>query len=114
MFFTPPMVSDVTALWKGVADRMFAGGAGGNATTTGMKGCVGGSMGHPSSLSAGAQKRVGDGAGGNSTETATGKSGEATKTPGAMPEMATGAGVSVRGSGWGVFVAAAAAAVACL
>jgi hypothetical protein len=118
MFFTPPMVSDVTALWKGVADRMFAGAAGGNATAAaGMKGCVAGSMGHPSSLSAGAQKRVGDGAGGNGTETATGKSNEATKTPGATPEMATGAGVSVRtsGSGWGVFVvAAAAAAVACL
>jgi hypothetical protein len=115
MFFTPPMVSDVTALWKGVADRMFAGGAGGNGTAAGMKGCVAGSMGHPSSLSAGGQKRVG---GGNGTETATGRSGEATKTPGAMPEMATGAGVSVRGSGsvWGVFVAAAAAAaaVACL
>lgn len=52
MFFTAAMVSDVTALWKGVADRMFKGD---------MDQCVKGSTGDVSSVSAGGQKRAGDG-----------------------------------------------------
>ncbi|KAJ8110887.1 hypothetical protein OPT61_g6385 [Boeremia exigua] len=52
MFFTAAMVTDVTQLWKGVADRMFKNG-------TNM--CVTGSTGDPSSVSAGGQKRAGDG-----------------------------------------------------
>ena len=54
MFFTPAMVSDVTALWKGVADRMFTGEGG-------MQQCVQGSTGDATSVSAGGQKRAGDG-----------------------------------------------------
>ena len=52
MFFTAAMVTDVTALWKGVADRMFKNG-------TSM--CVAGSTGNPTAVSAGGQKRAGDG-----------------------------------------------------
>jgi hypothetical protein len=54
MWFTAPMISDVTVLWKGVADRMFR-----NSNATG--GCVAGSTLHPTSVSAGGQKRAGDG-----------------------------------------------------
>lgn len=52
MFFTAAMVTDVTQLWKGVADRMFK-------NNTDM--CVAGSTGNPTSISAGGQKRAGDG-----------------------------------------------------
>lgn len=52
MFFTAAMVTDVTELWKGVADRMFKNG-------TDM--CVAGSTGNPTAVSAGGQKRAGDG-----------------------------------------------------
>jgi hypothetical protein len=52
MFFTAAMVTDVTELWKGVADRMFKNG-------TDM--CVKGSTGDLTSVSAGGQKRAGDG-----------------------------------------------------
>lgn len=52
MWFTAPMITDVTELWKGVADRMFKNG-------TDM--CVKGSTGNPTSVSAGGQKRAGDG-----------------------------------------------------
>lgn len=52
MWFTAPMITDVTELWKGVADRMFKNG-------TSM--CVGGSTSDPTSVSAGGQKRAGDG-----------------------------------------------------
>ncbi len=52
MFFTAAMVTDVTQLWKGVADRMFKNG---------MDMCVAGSTGNPTSVSAGGQKRAGDG-----------------------------------------------------
>jgi hypothetical protein len=52
MWFTAPMITDVTELWKGVADRMFKNG-------TSM--CVKGSMGDPTSVTAGGQKRAGDG-----------------------------------------------------
>lgn len=54
MFFTAAMVTDPTELWKGVADRMFKGAAG-------MEQCVQGSTGDASSVSAGGQKRAGDG-----------------------------------------------------
>ncbi|RMZ70259.1 peptidase S41 family [Pyrenophora seminiperda CCB06] len=54
MWFTSKMVSDVTEVWKGVADRMFMG----NGT---MMGCVEGSTGAPSSVSGGGQLRGGDG-----------------------------------------------------
>ncbi|KAF9700862.1 hypothetical protein EKO04_000746 [Ascochyta lentis] len=52
MWFTAPMITDVTQLWKGVADRMFKNG-------TSM--CVAGSTGDATSVSAGGQKRAGDG-----------------------------------------------------
>ncbi|KAL6709502.1 hypothetical protein ACN47E_001437 [Coniothyrium glycines] len=52
MFFTAAMVSDVTQLWKGVADRMF-----GNQ----MDRCVEGSTGDATSISGGGQFRAGDG-----------------------------------------------------
>lgn len=52
MFFTAAMVTDVTELWKGVADRMFKNG---------MDMCVAGSTGNPTSVSAGGQKMAGDG-----------------------------------------------------
>ncbi|KAE8831204.1 hypothetical protein HRS9122_08794 [Pyrenophora teres f. teres] len=54
MWFTSKMISDVTEVWKGVADRMFMG----NGT---MMGCVEGSTGAPSSISGGGQLRGGDG-----------------------------------------------------
>lgn len=53
MFFTAAMVTDVTEVWKGVADRMFKNGT---------DRCVTGSTGDPTSVSAGGQKRAGDGA----------------------------------------------------
>lgn len=52
MFFTAAMVTDVTQLWKGVADRMFKNGT---------DKCVAGSTGNPTSVSAGGQRRAGDG-----------------------------------------------------
>lgn len=52
MWFTAPMITDVTELWKGVADRMFKNGT---------SECVKGSTGDPTSVSAGGQKRAGDG-----------------------------------------------------
>ncbi|PSN65502.1 hypothetical protein BS50DRAFT_496323 [Corynespora cassiicola Philippines] len=51
MFYTAPMVNDVTQVWKGVADRMFRNG-------TNM--CVMGSTGDPSSISGGGQMRSGN------------------------------------------------------
>jgi hypothetical protein len=56
MFFTAGMVSDVTQVWKGVADRMFRNGTG-----AGMGMCVQGSTGHETSVSGGGQFRGGDG-----------------------------------------------------
>jgi hypothetical protein len=53
MWFTAKMISDVTEVWKGVADRMFMG----NGTTS----CVEGSTGDKSSVSGGGQLRGGDG-----------------------------------------------------
>ncbi|KAI4665035.1 uncharacterized protein J4E79_003334 [Alternaria viburni] len=53
MWFTGKMISDVTEVWKGVADRMFRG--------NGTMGCVQGSSGDPSSISGGGQLRGGDG-----------------------------------------------------
>lgn len=99
MFFTAPMVSDVTALWKGVADRMFVDGpvAKPKNGSMPMQMCVQGSMGHPTSISAGGQKRAGDGG--------------ITRGP---PEMATG-GVSGRSAVGGVaWVGVVAAVVAAL
>ncbi|KAI8939568.1 hypothetical protein NX059_003332 [Plenodomus lindquistii] len=52
MWFTAPMISDVTEVWKGVADRMF---------NNGTSLCVEGSTGDPSSISGGGQTRGGDG-----------------------------------------------------
>jgi len=56
MWFTPPMISDVTQVWKGVADRMFREGDG-----LGMGMCVEGSTKAQSSVSGGGQFRGGDG-----------------------------------------------------
>ncbi|KAH9880018.1 hypothetical protein J1614_002043 [Plenodomus biglobosus] len=52
MWFTAPMITSVTEVWKGVADRMFKNG-------TSL--CVEGSTGDPSSISGGGQTRGGDG-----------------------------------------------------
>lgn len=52
MFFTAPMITDVTLVWKGVVDRMFNGQ---------VDKCVEGSTGDPSSISGGGQFRAGDG-----------------------------------------------------
>jgi hypothetical protein len=54
MWFTAKMITDVTEVWKGVADRMFSG--------NGTAGCVQGSTLNPSSVSGGGQLRGGDGA----------------------------------------------------
>ncbi|KAF2641563.1 peptidase S41 family protein [Massarina eburnea CBS 473.64] len=54
MFFTPPMLGDVTMVWKGVADRMFSSGNGTKAQ------CVQGSTGDPSSISGGGQTKAGN------------------------------------------------------
>lgn len=53
MFFTAPMISDVTQVWKGVVDRMFK--------TSGRAMCVEGSTMNKSSVSGGGQFRGGDG-----------------------------------------------------
>ncbi|KAJ4412745.1 hypothetical protein N0V91_000507 [Didymella pomorum] len=90
MFFTAAMVSDVTALWKGVADRMFRNG-------TNL--CVSGSTGNPTAVSAGGQKRAGDGtiASVNSTQRSTANGN------GAMMGSAAGRAMSR----WGSVAAAA-------
>ena len=54
MWFTAKMVTDVTEVWKGVADRMFTG--------NGTAGCIQGSTMNPSSISGGGQLMGGDGA----------------------------------------------------
>ena len=54
MWFTAKMVTDVTEVWKGVADRMFSG--------NGTAGCIQGSTLNPSSISGGGQLMGGDGA----------------------------------------------------
>tara|TARA_R110002003_G_scaffold702_7_gene21138 strand:+ start:8797 stop:10047 length:1251 start_codon:yes stop_codon:yes gene_type:complete len=56
MFFTAAMVSDVTQVWKGVADRMFREDEG-----MGLSMCVEGSTGDKTSVSGGGQFRGGDG-----------------------------------------------------
>jgi hypothetical protein len=56
MFFTAGMVSDVTQVWKGVADRMFS-----TAQGKGLSMCVEGSTMDKSSVSGGGQFRGGDG-----------------------------------------------------
>jgi hypothetical protein len=53
MWFTREMITDVTQVWQGVADRMFA--------SNGTMGCVEGSTGDKSSVSGGGQLRGGDG-----------------------------------------------------
>ncbi|PVH95380.1 hypothetical protein DM02DRAFT_537479 [Periconia macrospinosa] len=52
MFYTAPMINDVTMVWKGVADRMFDGGT--------KAQCVEGSTGNPSTVSQGGQAKSGD------------------------------------------------------
>lgn len=56
MFFTAAMVSDVTQVWKGVADRMFRTGGG-----KGLAMCVEGSTMDKTSVMGGGQFRGGDG-----------------------------------------------------
>lgn len=56
MFFTAPMVSDVTLVWKGVVDRMFRQGEG-----KGLAMCVEGSTMDKTSVMGGGQFRGGDG-----------------------------------------------------
>jgi hypothetical protein len=53
MFYTAPMINDVTQVWKGVADRMFRG-------ANGTSACVQGSTGDKSSISGGGQARAGE------------------------------------------------------
>ncbi|KAF2648221.1 hypothetical protein K491DRAFT_722752 [Lophiostoma macrostomum CBS 122681] len=57
MWYTAPMIGDVTMVWKGVVDRMFRGGGNG---TMGMTGCVKGSTGDKSSVTGGGQGRGGE------------------------------------------------------
>ncbi|KZM22602.1 uncharacterized protein EKO05_0009561 [Ascochyta rabiei] len=96
MWFTAPMITDVTELWKGVADRMFK-------NQTNM--CVAGSTGDSTSVSAGGQKRAGDGTiaegkGVNSTQrsAASGKAVTVMDQVGAMVGGAAGRAMSRWGS----------------
>lgn len=50
MFYTAPMINDVTMVWKGVVDRMFRNGT---------ANCVKGSTGDKSSVSGGGQTMAG-------------------------------------------------------
>ncbi|KAF2018290.1 hypothetical protein BU24DRAFT_168046 [Aaosphaeria arxii CBS 175.79] len=54
MWYTAPMINDVTQVWKGVVDRMFT------ADDSGMQGCVQDSTGHKSSVSGGGQAKSGE------------------------------------------------------
>jgi hypothetical protein len=101
MYFTAPMVSDVTQVWKGVADRMFRTGSG-----MGLNKCVAGSTMDKSSVSGGGQFRGGDGKlNGNSTS-----GGNRTST---TPQFTGGAKGRSMGDRWwmGVFVMVMAAAL---
>jgi hypothetical protein len=80
MWYTAPMINDVTQVWKGVVDRMFMTG-GGNGT--GFQGCVKDSTGAPSSVSGGGQRKQGQ-----------------APPPVAPLQVAINAGVKV-GLGWG-------------
>lgn len=51
MFYTAPMINDVTMVWKGVVDRMFRNGT---------ASCVEGSTGDKSSISGGGQTKGGN------------------------------------------------------
>lgn len=102
MWFTAPMITDVTELWKGVADRMFKNGT---------SECVKGSTGDPTSVSAGGQKRAGDGTiaegkGVNATQ----KSDASRKTVTVMDQMGAmmGGAAGRAMSRWGSIVAAVA------
>ncbi|KAF2797233.1 hypothetical protein K505DRAFT_269916 [Melanomma pulvis-pyrius CBS 109.77] len=59
MWYTAPMINDVTQVWKGVVDRMFTSGKG---NSTGVQGCVKDSTGDPSSISGGGQEKGGEAA----------------------------------------------------
>jgi hypothetical protein len=52
MFYTAPMINDVTMVWKGVVDRMFR-------DDQRKVACVQGSEGNPSSISGGGQAKSG-------------------------------------------------------
>ena len=52
MFYTAPMINDVTMVWKGVVDRMFR-------EDERKTACVQGSTGDPSSVSGGGQSKSG-------------------------------------------------------
>ncbi|KAF1950303.1 hypothetical protein CC80DRAFT_598320 [Byssothecium circinans] len=89
MFYTAPMIGDVTMVWKCVADRMFSSANGVNGTRAR---CVTGSEGDPSSVSGGGQAN----------------SGSVPPKPLEGPEGFTGAAShlrSISGAGWGVVVA---------
>ncbi|KAF2704121.1 hypothetical protein K504DRAFT_390754 [Pleomassaria siparia CBS 279.74] len=60
MFYTAPMINDVTMVWKGVVDRMFTSGNSTAGAGMGVKGCVPGSTGAPTSVSGGGQKKGGE------------------------------------------------------
>lgn len=86
MFFTAGMVSDVTQVWKGVADRMFR-----NMTQM----CVKGSTGDKSSISGGGQFRGGDG-----QITATNGSQISPSGPSGSPQEFTGSAGKTISIGW--------------
>ncbi|KAF1920546.1 hypothetical protein BDU57DRAFT_18030 [Ampelomyces quisqualis] len=96
MFFTAPMVSDVTQVWKGVADRMFRTENG-----TGMSMCVEGSTMDKSSVSGGGQFRGGDG------QMIAAQAGRASDQAGGANDPAAGQGIKGgavgRASGLGSF-----------
>jgi hypothetical protein len=100
MWFTGKMITDVTEVWKGVADRMFRG----NSTT----GCVQGSTGDPLSVSGGGQLRGGDGQLTMKSESTIAVAGQSTNGTGSTLQPFTGNALktAVGGSGWGVVAGA--------
>ncbi|KAH6873021.1 hypothetical protein BKA58DRAFT_313356 [Alternaria rosae] len=96
MWFTGKMISDVTEVWKGVADRMFSG----NGTT----GCVQGSTGDPSSISGGGQLRGGDGQLTEKSASTIAVAGQGLNGNGSAPQPFTGYALktTIGSLGWGV------------
>jgi hypothetical protein len=100
MWFTPKMISDVTEVWKGVADRMFTG--------NGIQGCVKGSTGDKSSVSGGGQLRGGDGKITEKSKDVAAVFGNGNSTGANGPGQFTGSAVgrAVGWMGWSVVVGA--------
>ncbi|RYN68605.1 hypothetical protein AA0118_g1267 [Alternaria tenuissima] len=100
MWFTGKMITDVTEVWKGVADRMFRG--------NGTMGCVQGSTMDPSSVSGGGQLRGGDGKVTMKSESTIAVAGQSASGNGSAPQQFTGGAfkTTVGSLGWGVVAGA--------